>query len=707
MVLVFLLLGTPIAGSENTELNDSPQARATFTHTVFVEDITATWCVYCPSSSAEMDALYESGNYDFYYVSMITQDENGETINDDAQQRANDYKISGYPTAMFDGGYEEVIGGQSDGTNYQNAIESCGARPVPDLDLVLTATYVPDQKIEVNVQLTNNNVDVYSGNLRIYIVEIESRYLDYDGNKYHYGFLDYAMNTNININPDETYENDATWDSLTATDTQGNSFGIPDPDNIMVFATVFNSERNIKTRVAAPPNNVYFAYYADETVAATLGDAADDKTPPTVSIIQPQNNDKVKGTVEIQAKATDNIGIQKVMYKVGTGTWLQMSKSGTDDIYTAQWDSTTASDGSSMISVEAYDLADNIDSESVSVQVSNSAPTDTTPPSITISSPKETETLSGIVSVIAVVTDDWGVSSVNYQVDQGASITMFALSTPGSYQASWDTSLVSDGFHTLSVNAADTSTNTNSESVYIKVDNSGTEPIIDTEPPTLVILEPDDGDTISGKQDLSVMAYDNKAIDKVECSIVFGANTWQQLTDVGGDEWNLDLDTNMYPDGNYDIIFRATDTSTNIATETISVIIGNEYKDFIRPSVKPLVPSNGDVVSGTFDIKVEASDNDEIDQVQYNVDSGAWMQMINTRHNTFTSSIDSKEYPNGKHTITVKAIDLAGNEELMTIDLEISNVAEKKDDSSPLPGFEGVFAIIALALVILLLNRKN
>ena len=123
--------------------------------------------------------------------------------------------------------------------------------------------------------------------------------------------------------------------------------------------------------------------------------------------------------------------------------------------------------------------------------------------------------------------------------------------------------------------------------------------------------------------------------------------------------------------------------------------------------MRALVPSNGDVISGTIDLKVEASDNDEIDQVQYNVDSGTWLQMINTRHNTFSSSLDTSSYSNGKHTITIKAIDMSGNEELMTIDLEISNVAEKKDDSSAMPGFESFFAVIALAFSLLLVKRTN
>lgn len=708
MVIISLLFISPTLIAENTPVANDTGTRQTFTHSVFAEDITAQWCVYCPSASEALNNIYNSGDYEFHFVSMITQDGDSQPLNDDAQQRAEDYKVTGYPTVMFDGGYEEVIGGQSDESNYRTAIESCGARPVPELEIDLTANYMGDEKIDVDVKITNMDSEAYAGELRVYITEIESRYDDYDGNKYPYGFLDYALTEDISIAPSDTYDSGSvTWDSKTEKDAQGNSFGIPDPDNIMVFAVVFNSERNIKTRVAAPPNNIYFAYYVDQSASSKLGSASDDKTPPDVSVLQPQNNDRVKGTVEIKVKATDNFGIQNVVYKIDSGTWLQMSYSGSDDIYTASWDTSSGADGIKTISVEAKDQASNVGTASVSVQVANSAPSDTSPPSITISSPKETDTLSGVISIIAVVTDDWGVASVEYQVNDGAAVPMFAIKTANTYQASWDTTMVDDGYHTLKVNAADTSSNANSESVYVQVDNSGTQPTIDTEPPVLIILEPDSGDTISGTQDLSVMAYDNKGISKVECSIVFGSSNWQQLGATGGDEYTLDLDTNIYPDDDYDIIFRATDTSNNIATETITVTISNEFKDLIKPTIKPLVPTSGDIVSGSFEIKVEVKDNYEIDQVSFSVDSGNWLQMINTRHNTFTGTLDTSQFPNGKHTLSIKALDSTGNEELQTIDFEISNTVEKEEDRSPLPGFEGLFTIIALVFVIILINKRK
>ena len=40
-------------------------------HTVFIEEGTATWCESCPVVAEILHELYDSGEYSFYYVSMV------------------------------------------------------------------------------------------------------------------------------------------------------------------------------------------------------------------------------------------------------------------------------------------------------------------------------------------------------------------------------------------------------------------------------------------------------------------------------------------------------------------------------------------------------------------------------------------------------------------------------------------------------------
>ncbi len=120
---------------DNTGYN---QVTDDFTHTVFAEEGTATWCPNCPSAADALNDIYESGDYPFYFVSLVTN------RNKDAEKRAFDYNIYGIPITYFDGGYQLTIGGGNVENTYRNQIELCGERPVPDLNLSVSFFWDPD-----------------------------------------------------------------------------------------------------------------------------------------------------------------------------------------------------------------------------------------------------------------------------------------------------------------------------------------------------------------------------------------------------------------------------------------------------------------------------------------------------------------------------------------------------------------------------------
>ena len=72
-----------------------------FTHSVFAEYGTATWCGYCKYAHAALKKIYTSGDYPFNFVSLVCDK------NPDASSRATEYNLYGYPTVWFDGGYKE------------------------------------------------------------------------------------------------------------------------------------------------------------------------------------------------------------------------------------------------------------------------------------------------------------------------------------------------------------------------------------------------------------------------------------------------------------------------------------------------------------------------------------------------------------------------------------------------------------------------
>jgi thiol-disulfide isomerase/thioredoxin len=123
-----------------------------FTHTVFVEEGTATWCPYCPAMANALNAIYEKGDYPFFFVAMV-DDKNSQA----ASRLRSDYNIYGFPSAFFDGGYKVLVGGYSSESSYRPLIQASGRREVPPLNLSVSVTYIGDGDLQIEVDVTNGN----------------------------------------------------------------------------------------------------------------------------------------------------------------------------------------------------------------------------------------------------------------------------------------------------------------------------------------------------------------------------------------------------------------------------------------------------------------------------------------------------------------------------------------------------------------------
>jgi hypothetical protein len=132
---------------------------------------------------------------------------------------------------------------------------------------------------------------------------------------------------------------------------------------------------------------------------------------------------------------------------------------------------------------------------------------DTTPPSITIVSPKDNDTLSGTIFVEVNAIDNVRVSSVSLYIDGQLRQTLY--SAP--YNFSWDTTKELNGLYSLMVVARDESGNISSQSIIVNVYNQK-----DTTPPTIEIVSPKNGDLIRNNVTVYVNAYDNIGVTKVE-----------------------------------------------------------------------------------------------------------------------------------------------------------------------------------------------
>lgn len=125
-----------------------------FTHTVFIEEGTGSWCKPCVQASENLHEIYESGEYPFYFVGLV-QDK----VQKAADRLDNEYNIFGYPTCYYDGGYEVKVG-SADIETYSDLIELSGARDVHEFDLSISLVWAGSGILDIDVTITNNEETV-------------------------------------------------------------------------------------------------------------------------------------------------------------------------------------------------------------------------------------------------------------------------------------------------------------------------------------------------------------------------------------------------------------------------------------------------------------------------------------------------------------------------------------------------------------------
>src|SRR5262249_2064272 len=117
------------------------------------------------------------------------------------------------------------------------------------------------------------------------------------------------------------------------------------------------------------------------------------------------------------------------------------------------WDTTNLSNGTHTLTATASDAAGNASSSAISVTVSNIA--DTTPPTISITSPVSGARVSGNVSVYVNTTDNVAVVKVELYVDGSLS----SSSTTSPFTTKWNARKAASGAHTLQCKAYDAAGN--------------------------------------------------------------------------------------------------------------------------------------------------------------------------------------------------------------------------------------------------------
>src|SRR5947209_8187231 len=190
-----------------------------------------------------------------------------------------------------------------------------------------------------------------------------------------------------------------------------------------------------------------------------------------VNMTSPASGSTVSGTVTVSASVTviGFLTVQGVQFKLDGAN---LGAEDTSAPYSVSWNTTFASNGSHTLTAVATDvLGLQFTSNPVTVNVANAPPPDTTPPTVSITSPANGATVSGTITVTANAADNVGVAGVQFRVD-GANVGAEDSAAP--YSASFNTTAVANGSHTLSAVARDAAGNrTTSAGVTVSVSNGG------------------------------------------------------------------------------------------------------------------------------------------------------------------------------------------------------------------------------------------
>src|SRR5260221_11301930 len=223
-------------------------------------------------------------------------------------------------------------------------------------------------------------------------------------------------------------------------------------------------------------------------------------------------------------------------------------------------------------------------------------PTDTTPPTVSITAPAAASTVSGSVTVSATAADNVGVVGVQFLLD-GANLGTEDTASP--YSVTWNTATAANGSHTLSARARDAAGNTATASVTVTVNNP------DTTPPTVSISAPANGATVLATITVSATASDNVGVAGVQFQLD-GANLGAEDTTA---PYSVSWNSTTVANGSHTLSAIAPDAAGNKTTATITVTVNNPAPDTTPPTGSITSPATGATVCGTVSVCPNPSDN--------------------------------------------------------------------------------------------------
>lgn len=249
------------------------------------------------------------------------------------------------------GGVDLIVGSKTDKSVIADKIFSAASRQRANLSITIIAER-EENSSEMKLSLVTRNYEnqLYMGQLRVYLTEIVST--NGQGNApTRFSFIEFIINEEIQIAAKDNISLEKSVDISTL-----------DPENLMIFAVIFNEETH--NGFSQPPDkNQFNAHYVDAVDATTV--VKDGNLPPEVGIQTPTakylyrfgkqvrktitGNTILLGRTTLVVYASDDSKIEKVEFYID-GT---MMKTVTEEPYEWFWHQFVI--GKKTITVKAFD----------------------------------------------------------------------------------------------------------------------------------------------------------------------------------------------------------------------------------------------------------------------------------------------------------------------------------------------------------------
>ncbi|MCD6383029.1 MAG: hypothetical protein J7L88_01045 [Thermoplasmata archaeon] len=395
--------------------------------------------------------------------------------------------------------------------------------------------------------------------------------------------------------------------------------------------------------------------------------------PVDVDVIAPLPNEVVTGQYTFKVSAATPSTVKTVTLTFGG----KMASLGTVNAYfntvTQLWERTintlSYNDGSCWLNVTVTDLSGSITLYGpVNFTLSNTAPNPT------IVQPLDRSYVSGTVSVLVNTTSH--VIACQFKIDNNAWIQMTKSGTQ--WTGTWDSTVITDGAHVLTVEAKDVTGLIGSSAVTIYVDNN---------PPTCVLNSPIDGQYVEGSVTFRAVASDLVGVHHVNIT-VFNRTVTMPFNPITS-SYEYTVSTKVYADGVYSAIAIAYDyVGHSKQSQNITFYIDNN-----APTLSINSPSDGEIIGGQYVINVTSQDR-FLNRVEYRIDDMQWVR-FNITGNYLTAIFNTTAVSDGSHTLTVRAMDNASHITQQSIGIIVDNNAPTCGIAAPTPDsyIEGVYTI--------------